>query len=106
MPSRRHEAAAFNPLASICAATCPAFSSAASRDSMANTALSAPAAHVICLWLTLESTLRMKCTMHRWYLASGSMVVPEKLRKCGSARPWRGDQFASMSLSLSRDMSR
>ena len=33
-------------------------------------------------------------------------VVPEKLRKCGSARPWRGDQFASMSLSLSRDMSR
>lgn len=34
------------------------------------------------------------------------LVVPEKLRKCGSARPWRGDQFASMSLSLSRDMSR
>ena len=32
--------------------------------------------------------------------------VPEKLRRCGSAHPWRGDQFVSMSLSLSRDMSR
>ena len=29
------------------------------------------------LWVggTLESTLRMKCTMHRWYLASGSISL-------------------------------
>ena len=40
---------------------------------MANTALSAPAAHAACLRLTLESTLRMKWTVHRWYLASGSI---------------------------------
>ena len=33
-------------------------------------------------------------------------VVPEKLRKCGSARSWRGDQFAALRLSSSRDMSR
>ena len=32
---------------------------------MANMALSADAAHAMCLWLTLESTLRMKWTMHR-----------------------------------------
>ena len=64
-PSLRHEAAAFNPVDSICAATHSAFSNADSRDSMANMALSADAAHAMCLWLTLESTLRMKWTMHR-----------------------------------------
>ena len=75
MPSLRHEAAAFRPLSSICAATLSAFSSADSRLSMANTALSADAAHAVCRWLTLESTLRMKWTMHRWYLASGSIAL-------------------------------
>ena len=42
---------------------------------MANIAFRAADAH--CLWVggVLESTLRMKCTMHRWYLAFGSMEL-------------------------------
>ena len=36
------------------------------RLSMANTAFKADAAHAACLWLTLDRTLRMKWTMHRW----------------------------------------
>lgn len=29
--------------------------------------------HLACAWLVLLMTLRMKCTMHRWYPARGSM---------------------------------
>ena len=59
---------------------------------MANTALSAPAAHAACLRLTLESTLRMKWTVHRWYLASGSIeftvaTSPAHRRPPRAARP-------------------
>ena len=42
---------------------------------MADTAFNAPDAHIMCRLLTLERTLRMKWTMHRWYLASGSIAL-------------------------------
>lgn len=42
---------------------------------MANTALNAAEAQSLWLGGVFESTLRMKCTMHRRHLASGSMGV-------------------------------
>ena len=44
-----------------------------SRDSMANIAFRAADAQSRWLGGTFESTLRMKCTMHRWYFARGSI---------------------------------
>ena len=40
---------------------------------MANTAFRAADAHSLWIGGTLESTLRMKCTMQRWYFALGSI---------------------------------
>lgn len=40
---------------------------------MENTAFRAADAHSRWLGGVLESTLRMKCAMHRWYLALGSI---------------------------------
>ena len=40
---------------------------------MANTAFRAADAHSLWAGGALESTLRMKCTMHRWYLVFGSI---------------------------------
>lgn len=74
-PPRRQSAAAFSLPPSISAATCSALARAVSRDSMANTALNAAEAQSLWLGGVFESTLRMKCTMHRRHLASGSMGV-------------------------------
>ena len=71
--SRRQFAVAFSLLASISAVTVSALFNADSRDSMANTAFRAADAHSRWLGGTLESTLRKKCTMHRWHLAFGSI---------------------------------
>ena len=73
MPSRRQPAAALSFLDSISAATVPALARADSRDSMANIAFRAADAQSRWLGGTFESTLRMKCTMHRWYFARGSI---------------------------------
>ena len=64
MSSLRHEAVAFRPLESISAATLSALSRAWPRFSMANMAFRMKVVHFVCLWLTLESTLRMNapCT--------------------------------------------
>lgn len=73
MSSRRQSAAAFSLLAFISDVTVSALSNADSRDSLANTAFRAADAHSRWLGGTLESTLRKKCTMHRWSLAFGSI---------------------------------
>lgn len=73
MPSRRQPAAALSFLDSISAATVPALARADSRDSMANIAFRAADAQSRWLGGTFESTLRMKCTMHRWYFARGNI---------------------------------
>ena len=75
IPSRRRFAAAFSLLDSISAATVPALSNADSRDSMANTAFRAAHAHSRWVGGILESASRMKCTMHRRYLAFGGMEL-------------------------------
>lgn len=75
MSSRRQSAAAFSLLASISDVTVSALSNVDSRDSMANTAFRAADAHSRWPGGTLESTLRMKCTMRRWYPALGSVEL-------------------------------
>ena len=72
-PRAGSSAAALSFLASISAATVPALARADSRDSMANIAFRAADAQSLWLGGAFESTLRMKCTMHRWYFASGSI---------------------------------
>lgn len=73
MSSLRQLVAAFSLLNSIFVAACSALARADSRDSMVNTAFRAADAQSLRLGGTLESTLRMKCTMHRWHFALDSM---------------------------------
>ena len=94
IPSLRQEAAAFSLLDSISRATSSALARADARDSMAKTASGAADAHSRWVGGTLESTLRMKWTMHRWYLACGSIsptvaTSPAHLSPTTSLTPFR-----------------
>lgn len=94
IPSLRQEAAAFSLLDSISRATSSALARADARDSMAKIASGAADAHSRWVGGTLESTLRMKWTMHRWYPACGSIsptvaTSPAHLSPTTSLTPFR-----------------